>query len=499
MYRSTYVIGLALIGFFLFKILRFQTLGYTFNDMYAFVQMSRSWMDDRPFMYENVWGYHHKIHNYYTVLFWGPLCRAFGAYGLFAVQAILLLISYVAVNEHLQRRPLPVWVRYIVLLIILFGPVSFWLNDHPNIGWHTELTYFPFALLFGLTLLGKRRFWAVIAGLAIVLVKEDGAVLAAMIHLAYEGLQFIRQRPDRPLWNWLLQRRFWYIAIGWVAIFLVGMLWIGYKNNFAEPRLQIALTLLKNNVGEITFWHQMLLILGKSCLLLVPIIGLLWFLLAQTSNRFIGRFFLLWGVGVLILTLLNFIQSVHYYKQPLFYLVSLTWPPRFVLVWGFSAAFLTLLVSLFADQFMSVQFVKAWFIGATLFVIQLPILYLTRPDFPSLYDWARTFQGRYAPDKNKVYLQPGDLTVVKCLADKLPHDANVFAFDFLVPFFHRQYGIWPTGKNYRPADIALIPIEDIQGLRKVLPMRQPYRILRLKGYDLYVSTAYESMVRQCVP
>ncbi|QDK80779.1 hypothetical protein EXU85_20075 [Spirosoma sp. KCTC 42546] len=499
MYRLTYIVGVILIGFFFLKVVRFQALGYTFNDMYAFVQMSRSWMDGRPFMYENIWGYHHKIHNYYTVLLWGPLCRAFGAYGLFAVQVSLLLISYIGVTEHLYRRQVTPWIRYVVVLVILLGPVSFWLNDHPTIGWHTELTYLPFALLFALALLGKRKLWAVIAGLAIVLVKEDGAVLAALIHLAYEGLQLIRKRPGASLWNWLLQGRFWLIAVGWVVIFLVGMIWVGYKNNFAEPRLQIALSLLSRNIGERAFWRQMLVLLGQSVLLVSPIVGLLGLLVSRLRDRFTGRLFLLWGIGVLVLTMLNFVQSVHYYDQPLFYLVSLTWPPRFVLLWAFSVAFLTILTSLFADQILPIQPATSWLIGAGLFIVQVPILYLTRPDFPSVTDWLRTFRGYYSSDKNPIYLQPSDITVVQCLADKLPHDANVFVFDFLVPYFHRQYEIWPTGKHYRPADIALIPIDDMQGLRKSLPMHQPYRVLRLKGYNLYVSPAYEETVKQCIP
>ena len=499
MHRSTYGIGLILIGFFLFKILRFQTLGYTFNDMYAFLQMSRSWMDGQPFMYENIWGYHHKIHNYYTVLVWGPLTRAFGAYGIFAVQAGLLLISYVVTNEHLLRRHVSAWIRYVLLGVILLGPVPFWLNDHPNIGWHTELTYLPVALFFALALVSQRQFLTIAAGLTVVLVKEDGAVLAAMIQLGYEGIQFIRQRPNQPLWNWLRQWRFWIVAIGWVAVFLAGMVWLGYKNNFAEPRLQIALALLKNNVGKASFWRQMLLLIGQSGLLLAPVIGVLWLLVSQMRERFGVRLFLLWGAGVIVLTALNFVQSVHYYKQPLFYLVSLTWPPRFILLWAFSAAFLTLFISLFADQFRPMPSAKIWLLGAGLFIIQLPIVYLTRPDFPSLRNWVRTLQGRYANDKDPVLLQPDDLTVVKCVADQLPHNANVFAFDFLVPFFHRQYGIWPTGKHYQPADIALIPINDRQGLRKKLPMRQPYRVIRLKAYNLYVSAVYEQTVRQCVP
>ncbi|MBC3786355.1 hypothetical protein [Spirosoma utsteinense] len=499
MHRSTYVLGLIVIGFFAVKVLRFQTLGYTFNDMYAFLQMSRSWIDDRPFMYENIWGYHHRIHNYYTVLLWGPLCRAFGAYGLFAVQSILLAVGFGVANERLIRRTTPNWARYMLLIIILLGPVSFWLNDHPNIGWHTELTYLPLGLLFSLALLSRNTWATMAAGMAIVLVKEDGAVLAALIHLSYRGMRYVRKHPKRPLYTWLSQQQFWLVAVGWVIVFLTGMVWLGIKNNFAEPRLQLALALLETNINDADFWRLMLKQTGESLLLLLPVAGLLCVFVWQQRESLATSLFIIWSIGIVTLTLLNFVQSVHYYEQPLFYLVALTWPPRFVLVWAFSAAFLTLVAGIYARQFRPLSGRWARLTSVGLLVVQVPILYLARPDFPSPRDWVHTLKGRYASDKDTTLLQADDLAIVQCLADKLPHHANVFAFDYLVPFFHRQYGIWPTGKHYKPADIALIPIHDKQGLALRLPMQKPYRIIRLRAYNLYVSAGYEQVARSCLP
>ncbi|MFD2569555.1 hypothetical protein ACFSUS_02865 [Spirosoma soli] len=499
MHRSTYWICLAVLGFFAFKLLRFVTLAYTFNDMYAFLQMSRSWMDGRPFMYENIWGYHHQIHNYYTVLLWGPFCRLFGAYGLFAVQSGLLLISYALVNERLVRSKLPNWARYTLLGVVLLGPVTFWLNDHPNIGWHTELTYLPLALLFALALMGNSQIGTFLAGLGVVLVKEDGAVLAALIHLSFDGIRYVRQHPDKAIWGWVTQRRFWFIALGWFVVFVAGMIWLSYKNNFAEPRLQIALKLIGDNVGKSTFWRQIGMITGQSLVLLLPVAGSLSWVAGKLKTRSTPQLLLLWWVGVGLLTGLNFVQSSHYYGQPLFHLVSLTWPPRFILLWAFSAAFFTLLLGQFADQLQKkTRPTLAWLLIATLVTVQLPLLYLARPDFISLNELISTFRGRYSSEKNSKYLQAADLAIVRCLADRLPAQSNVFAFDYLVPFFHRNYEIWPTGKQYRPADIALLPIDDPQKLRTKMPLRHPYRIIRLNAYNLYVSTPYEHIVEQCV-
>lgn len=497
MQRSTYIISLLIIGFLGFKVVRFQLLGYTFNDMYAFIQMSHSWLDGRPFMYENIWGYHHQIHNYYTVLLWGPLTHWFGAYGLFIAQTFLLLLAYGVVNEQLYRRGLPVWARYTVLGVILLGPVSFWLNDHPNIGWHTELSYLPLCLLFASALLSEHLLPILLAGLAVVLVKEDGAVLAALIHLAYEWVRTIRILPRLSLLLWIQRPRFWFIVTGWGAVFIIGLLWLRMKNQAPEPRLQAALALLSDNIGKAGFWWQMLGLVSKSLLLSLPALVVLIMLIGGIRRDGMRQALLVWVLGVLILTALNFVQSVHYYGQPLFYLVSLTWPPRFVLVWAFSAAFLVLLTGAFARQVQPDRPMGILVTAVVLFGLQIPILYLVRPDFPSLRDWLRVARGQYDQQKNMAYLQPADLSVAQCIAAKLPATANVFAYDFLVPIFHRQYEIWPTGKHFQPADIAIVPA-NMASLRSKIPMREPYQIIRLKAYDLYVANQVKPVVLDCV-
>ncbi|GAA4459656.1 hypothetical protein GCM10023189_33650 [Nibrella saemangeumensis] len=497
MHRSTTLIGAVALVFLLFKVLRFTTLGYTFNDMYAFLQMSYSWLDGRPFMYDNIWGFHHRIHNYYTVLLWGPLCYVAGAYGFFLVQALLLGLSYAVLNERLARE-VPPWVRYGLLVAVLLGPVSFWLNDHPNIGWHTELTYLPAAILFALALTGTRLWPKLLSGLAVVLVKEDGAVLAALIHLAYSGIQFVRRQPARSLLWWLGSRSFWLIAVGWSLVFLAGMWWISFKNNFAEPRLRMALQLVADHIATWNFWKQMLTLMAQTALLLVPVPALLLYWQWVNRIRKQGNVWLLYGAGIAVLTALNFVQSAHYYGQPLFHLVALTWPPRFVLLWAFSVAFLILFATGFAPLLKPDQGKSPWLVMAVLFLIQIPILYGTRPDFPTLKDWAATLRGRFGTDKNSIWLHPDDLAVVQCLAGQLPAHSSVLAFDYLVPYFHRHYGIWPTGNELKPADMAIIPNADPQGLRTAPGFPKTYRQIPLKAYTVYVAPAYEAIARSCL-
>ncbi|QMW02324.1 hypothetical protein [Spirosoma foliorum] len=493
-----FVIGVC---FFLFKGLRFQTLGYTFNDMYAFIQMSCSYLDGRPFMYDNIWGFHHRIHNYYTILLWGPLCYLWGAYGLFLVQASLLTASYLLLNERLRIRDIPAWARYSVLIVILLGPVAFWLNDHPNIGWHTELTYLPFALFFVLALLSQsayRSILVILTSLLLVLVKEDGAVLAALIHISWFAMSYLQQ-SGRSLLGLIKQWRFWAIGLGWVAVFLIGMFWLSAKNSAPEPRLQIALAQLAQNAGTKAFWKEMLKLFGAVGLLISPAAGLL-LVLAQSQRRsVVVSWVIVFGLGLGILIALNFVQSALYYGQTLFYLVSLTWPPRFVLLWAFVSAFLTLCIVFSAnrlpDQISSTTRVTLM----VLWLIQIPILYWARPDIPPLADWLSLLRHQLAPEKNATLLQSADLAVAQCIADQLPPRSSVFVSDYLVPYFDQHYEIWPTGNAYRPADIAIIPTADPQHLAETSSMPKTDTLFQLNAYTVYTNQSFTPKISSCLP
>lgn len=512
-----YSYGLILGGllfFLIYKLMRFDALGYSFNDMYAFVQMSCSWMDGRPFMYDNIWSYHHRIHNYYTVLLWGPLCYTLGANGLFIVQTALLLLAYWLTNRHLIRMSAPVHARAALLVVLLLGPISFWLNDHPNIGWHTELTYLPAALFFGVALgakglergvgQGVRRkevLWVVLAALFLVLVKEDGAVLALLIHASAEVLRYFdrtdrEHSPKHPLVGLLTNGRLWAVIVGWSVVFVAGMVWIAAKNNFAEPRLRNALQLMASYADEWAFWRQMVVLLGQSLLLLVPVAGLIFGLTRLLRPRTKIAVWVSWLAGILVLTVLNVVQSAHYIDQPLFYLVSLTWPPRFVLLWGFSAAFLVLVITTFSHRSGPVNARIAWRSVAFLWLIQLPILSLARPDLPGWAEWKAAFWGPPGAGMNPQFLDPGDLRDLRAIARQLPPRSNVFAFDQVVPYFHKHYGIWPTGNQWQPADIAVLSRPDFQHLRPRLNTLLPGPIdsLQLKNYTVYFRPDFSRFV-----
>ncbi len=491
--------SLLLLLFFWFKVIRFQGLYYTYNDMYIFLQNSCSWMDGRPLLYENVWGYDDRIHNNYAMLLWGPLIYVAGAYGAFAVQMGLSMLSYGLLLRQISRR-LPMWAVWLVGAVVLLGPVWFWFSDHPGIGWHPELTYFPLSLLFLLALLSHRTGWILLTGALLLLVKEDGALLAGALHLAFLSIQYLHANPKRTIFGILTKPRFWVVLGSWAALFVAGMLFLSYKNNAAEPepRLQQALAVVGAGLRDSVFIKKHLILLLQTVLLLLPSIGLLLYGLYRVGWRQAGSVLLVYGVAQLALLFSNWVQGATYYgTNPMFDLVSLTWPPRFVLVYAFSVFYGLAVWFLFGLG--PERPIPRWqpvVLGALLVAVQFPIVAYARPDFRLLTIGRNLIRHRFDPKKEPL-LPASDVAVIQGLARTIPARSNVYVFDYLIPIFHKHYNIWPTEKGWEDADLAIIPNRDFQRLGKRLPrvMKQPYRGVRLNTYTVYVTPAYEPYLR----
>lgn len=493
--------GLLLLLFFWFKTVRFERLYYFYNDMYAFLQSSSSWLDGRPVLYENVWGYDDRIHNNYILLIFGPVIYYTGVYGAFAIQAILVLFGYLLVIRRLSIQAAAPWVVWSLVLVVLLGPVCFWFNEHPGIGWHPELTYLPASLLFAMAVPRQSRVLFSVAALLMISVKEDGALLGGCLHLLWLGITFIYEHPTKPLTGVLRQTRFWRVLAGWAVVFVAGMVWLSLKNNAAEPEPRLQKALETIGATDSDFWPRMAGLLVNMGLLLLPVV-LLW---AYITYRFQIRrwvsLLLIYGAGLLALTVSNAVQGATYFvDNPYFEQVSITWPPRFVVVFAYTACFLVMTLLRWSGtphKLRSTDYWQSALLMGILIYIQIPIIEKTRPDFNFDQVVNRTFQYPYDPQKQRL-LPPADVAMIKRLAQTIPPRSNVFVFDFLIPFYHKHYLIWPTDKQWKNADLAIIPINDFQKLGQRLPktMNGPYRSATLKAYKVYYTAGYEQFVRK---
>lgn len=496
--RRSWVVPVAtssvlLLLFLWYKIARFQALYYTFNDMYIFLQSSCSWMDGRPVLYENIWGYDDRIHNNYEMLLWAPLIHTMGAYGAFLVQISLSILS-VGVWLRFLSRQVAGWAVWVMLAVLFVGPIWFWLNDHPGIGWHPELTYLPLSLLFVRALYSGQMRWIGLAGLFIVLVKEDGALLAGALHLAWVGIRYLRAYPQKNVWALLQQRLCWQVLVLWATVFVAGMAFLSYKNHAAqpEPRLQQALHAIANGLHNRTFLRDNFLLLIQTCLLLAPSFGLLLYAFYRMKGQQMGSLLGIYGLAQAALLVSNWVQGSTYYgENPFFMLVSLTWPPRFVLVYAFAVCYVLTVWIEYRVAVVEIPRWKAIGLGTFLTVSQLPIAEQVRPDFRMARSIYTVIQYRYDPQKQPL-LPALDMDVIYRLEQAIPAHSNVFVFDYLIPVFHKHYNIWPTEKEWVKADVAILPNDDFQGLGEHLPriMKTKYRSFKLNRYTIFVTPAY---------
>jgi len=207
--------------FYAAKVGLFKGLHYTF-DLFSFVQMSRGWLRGHALLHENGYGNHGQVHNYYTILVFGPLSQLWGAYGLFLGHMLLLLGAAVALIRAAPVGSPAAAADIGSVFAMLLGPVSFWLLDDFTYGWHVELLYLPLGILFAIAR-EHRSPWALLWGAAIVLSKEDGAVLLFSL-LALESLRpLIAGEPG-------IARRLSRVTGLCLGLFALGMLFLRWKN-----------------------------------------------------------------------------------------------------------------------------------------------------------------------------------------------------------------------------------------------------------------------------
>jgi hypothetical protein len=201
------------------KALLFHHLEYVGSDLYSFLDMSRSWFSSGRVLWDNAYGDHTAIHNFYLLLAFSPLTIPFGAYGLIAA---LVLLNLAAAARVAFCPTLDVQGR-VATVAALLSPSAFFVFDHPGWGFHPEICYPPLACLLSCELLDRRRWRALLAAALIVLVKEDGPVLCASVLLAF----FVQRLSAIPPGSRAERRRIMRIAIlsllAVASIFVAGM------------------------------------------------------------------------------------------------------------------------------------------------------------------------------------------------------------------------------------------------------------------------------------
>jgi hypothetical protein len=434
---TTALVAALLAGWLAVKVRLFLGLEYT-SDLFAWIQLPRNWLQGRPFFYASG-PPSAVVHGYYLSPLLGPLTNAWGAYGLFAVHAALLLAAFRAADRLIA----PDFGRRVAFaLAYLFGPIAFWIWDDPTYGWHIELLYLPLAVLFVAALCrGSRARWAWAA--ALVLLREDGAVLAC-------SLELVRTwgRQDAPPWSRRGLGATLRIALVWLAVFAAGFAWL----RFTQPELE-------GRFGRAVHFMAASLPGARSALALSAVWALLLFLsglVLATPRR--AALALLGAVPLLVVAV---VASGYYGSAQGIALHGPTWPPRFVMLWSVLGA--ALLVPAGETEKGPPGLARsrrgvAIAIAASL-IAQLALLSAVRGYSP-LQRFATALPG--SGDLLSARLSAAERSFLGCLRERLPRDTTVAAHGSLFAYFHRHDLVHPqfVAHAWRPPAVVVCETED---------------------------------------
>jgi|GEM_PF-5895856 len=441
-----HVLALGVIGYWLLvKSVLFHRLEYT-TDLFTNLELTRSLFEGRPLLWENGYGDHKAFHNFYIAVLFYPFTRFLGAYGLFVAQALL---SGWAVHDILRRaRDAEEWRRVLywaTLAAMALGPVAFFIWENPVYGFHFELLFVPLSALFALSL-SRRSRSAWIYGALIVLIREEGALLAWCIQVLYEVLN--AQAGDRKARSALFRRLAW-ITLGWLVVFIAGMGLLLAMGAGSHGRLGSApsaiLRLINDSAIRSLFFRSLI----DAALLLAA--GAVVYL-AGIPRR-----------GLVITALISLVLIPPITVASSVYFESLrehgiVWPPRLAMLWGVALAGCLLAIErarppIFADS----RGRRAWVAIAVAASIGTQFAVLAacrRYDFISRFTLnalsiPRVLVARFVPasDFARYYDRPryvawalssAEDAFLGCLGRDLPHDTSVTATGTLFGRFHRQ-------------------------------------------------------------
>src|SRR5436190_14206367 len=171
---------LAVIWVFVLKLKTFYALGYT-SDLFVDVQLARSWLEGRGLLHDNCFGNVLVIHTYFLLLPLGLLAKPFGAPGLLFVLAASVGAAYLWATRILRLLGVDGGIAVIAAGVVLISPLSVAFYQELGFGFHVETLAPALCLFLFYSLLQRRMIPSIVTALAIISVKEDAPIAAAVV------------------------------------------------------------------------------------------------------------------------------------------------------------------------------------------------------------------------------------------------------------------------------------------------------------------------------
>jgi hypothetical protein len=165
---------------FALKLRTFHDLGYS-GDLFVSVQAARSWLEGKGWLQDNCFGNILAIHTYFLLVPLGLIAKPFGAPGLLFVLAAAVGVTYFCATRILRLLGVDGPVALIAAGAMLASPLSVAFYQEAGHGFQVELLAPALCLILFYFLLQQRMVPSIVTALAVISVKEDAPIAAAMV------------------------------------------------------------------------------------------------------------------------------------------------------------------------------------------------------------------------------------------------------------------------------------------------------------------------------
>lgn len=188
---------------FALKLKTFYDLGYS-GDLFISVQAARSWLDGKGILQDNCFGNILAIHTYFMLVPLGLIAKPLGAPGLLFVLAASVGATYFFAIRILRLLGVAGPIALIAAGAMLLCPLSIFFYQEAGWGFQVELLAPALCLALFYFLLQQRMLLSIATTLAVISVKEDAPIAAAMVAMV-AGVETWMASPGkcvRDRFNW---------------------------------------------------------------------------------------------------------------------------------------------------------------------------------------------------------------------------------------------------------------------------------------------------------
>lgn len=438
-FAKAFLIVLPVLGcliWFLLKVFQFQTSPEQYVDGMVILQISRGWLEGRPFLFDTVYGHHSRQHNYYFIPLLGFLTKPLGIYGLFlGYVAMVGLFFWKYYQSFVRFSAFERITTWLTAIFFVFGPMGYFIYlDY--FGWHPEHYLIPLLALLALSLAERKRGMIMLWLLLTFSVKESSVVLICCLLLFCSVIDTVLSNPEKRWFDYILTKRNGIIVVVSIVVFLAGLWLLSYLNGPEPSRLGQALSRVE--FGPALFFYivsSALIGLLTFGLALAPFIP--WLRLSPRMGLIIGVL----GSCYAILFTMFAVEGLYYF--PVFY-PGISYPARIGGLWAFMlSAFIFMSYRFARSGVLPNQNATAWILSGCLLQFLLGSFlvahFFTFDSRPSVISTNVSYMIRTRLG-SAPYLE-GDAKQLYELAKKMPAGSEV-----IVPFPYTRYfeNVYPS-------------------------------------------------------